>query len=185
MGTDIDAVKQACISTGIAVEFKFMSEADPSTRKTHRTLGQYHGLEPQAQLSDLVKTPPIADMDLYMAGPPCPSCYALVGQGASGDDVRGTVLHHVDHCANCNTPNTFAIENVVGLPRKHPTDLAAVLITLRTAGYQVTWRILNPSIMLARKAVPAFILLACATIVATTSLRGPRISRCYLRCTCV
>ena len=105
-------MKQACKKNGIAVEFKFMSEADPSTRKMHSALvGQYHGLRPQAKVSDLVKTPPIKDLDLYMAGPPCPS-YSTLVQGAGGEDARGTVLYHVCHYIKSNKPKAFVIENV-------------------------------------------------------------------------
>ena len=142
LGTDIVAVKQACLKRGIAIDFKFMSEADPSTRKMHTALGLYHGLKPHAKVSDLVKTPPIKDIDLYMAGPPCPS-YSTLTQGTGGEDARGTVLYHVCHYIASNKPKAFLIENVVGLLKKHPKDFAVVLITLKKAGYHVTWRILN------------------------------------------
>ena len=143
MGTDVVAVKQACIKKGIAVDFKFMSEADPSTRKMHSALGQYHGLKPQAKVSDLVNAPSIKDMDFYIAGPPCPSYSTLNARGAGGDDARGTVLYHVCQYIMKNKPKAFVIENVAGLMRKHPKDLAVVLTNLSTAGYQVTWDIVN------------------------------------------
>ena len=143
VGTDVVAVKQACIKKGIAVDFKFMSEADPSTRKMHSALGQYHGLKPQAKVSDLVNAPSIKDMDLYIAGPPCPSYSTLNARGAGGDDARGTVLYHVCQYIMKNKPKTFVIENVAGLMRKHPKDFAVVLTNLSTAGYQVTWDIVN------------------------------------------
>ena len=136
-------MKQACIKKGIAVDFKFMSEADPSTRKMHSALGQYHGLKPQAKVSDLMNAPSINDMDFYIAGPPCPSYSTLNARGAGGDDARGTVLYHVCQYIMKNKPKTFVIENVAGLMRKHPKDFAVVLTNLSTAGYQVTWDIVN------------------------------------------
>ena len=53
---------------GTAVEFACMPETDPFARHMHSAFGLQHVFKPQAQLSDLVKTPPIDAMDLCMAG---------------------------------------------------------------------------------------------------------------------
>ena len=130
------------------MDFKFMSEADKSTRVIHRALGKLHGFEPQKVFTDLAKRGSDTKVEFYMAGPPCQPWTSLVnGAGVEDEAGRGTVMYHVVHYLRTAKPKAFILENVVGLCSKHLPDMAAILEALENPeelpGYQASWKKVN------------------------------------------
>ena len=144
LGTDVAAVKRACQKHDIGVRCKFISERDEATRQMHSFFSDHHGVKPEAKYSDVKKSlqPQNHDIDLYITGPPCQS-WSGAGSGGGIDDKRGLVFFDVCKFITTARPKAFIIENVLGLPKKHPKELGKALKLFTRANYQISWSPIN------------------------------------------
>lgn len=85
----------------------------------------------------------IPDIDMLVAGFPCPS-FSVAGKGLAFDDPRGQLYFEIIRVAKAKRPAVILLENVKGLLwADHGNAFAVVLAELEAAGYNVQWQVIN------------------------------------------
>ena len=85
----------------------------------------------------------IPDCDGIIGGPPC-QAWSEGGKGLGIGDPRGKLFLEFIRIVNDKKPKFFVIENVKGiLDEVHKESLNGFLQALRTAGYNITYKLLN------------------------------------------
>ena len=97
-----------------------------------------------------IDTKDIKDFDFLLAGFPC-QAFSVAGKQRGFADTRGTLFFEVERILKDKQPYGFILENVEGLvthDKEKPEDaigrtLATILRSLKSMGYNVTWKVLN------------------------------------------
>lgn len=85
----------------------------------------------------------IPDCDGIIGGPPC-QAWSEGGKGLGIEEPRGQLFLEFIRIVKDKKPKFFVIENVKGiLDEKHKESLNGFIMTLRNAGYNVTFELLN------------------------------------------
>ena len=81
--------------------------------------------------------------DGIIGGPPCQS-WSEAGAGRGIDDARGQLFNDYIRILNAKKPKFFLVENVSGiLAPKHSDSFKGFLKDFESAGYQVSWKLVN------------------------------------------
>lgn len=99
----------------------------------------------QADLCDRLREPPICT-DLHEGGYPCQS-FSGMGHGLGTSDERGMLMITAAHIISRDAPRCFIIENVpdIATRKKFAPTWSALQETLKRAGYDLSWRLLQSS----------------------------------------
>lgn len=94
----------------------------------------------------------IPDFDFLLAGFPC-QAFSQAGKREGFLDTRGTLFFEIERILKAKKPTAFLLENVEGLVTHDRIDkssnigrtLDVMLKSLRSLGYNVTWKVLDSS----------------------------------------
>lgn len=139
--------EQAFNECNIATECVMTSEIKEhaiKVLKKNYTHGQFVGDITQ------VKNEDIPDFDFLLAGFPC-QAFSAAGKRLGFLDTRGTLFFEVERIIKAKQPYGFLLENVEGLVNHDKEDskrpigrtLETILQSLRTLGYEVSWKVLD------------------------------------------
>jgi DNA (cytosine-5)-methyltransferase 1 len=85
----------------------------------------------------------VPSCDGIIGGPPCQS-WSEAGAGRGIDDARGQLFNDYIRILNAKKPKFFLVENVSGiLAPKHSESFQGFLRDFESAGYQVSWKLVN------------------------------------------
>jgi len=137
----------ACAERGVASRCVFTSEIKPYAIDV---LKQNHPDEKVDGDITQVKETDIPPFNFLLAGFPC-QAFSAAGKRLGFEDTRGTLFFEVARILKQHQPAGFILENVEGLVNhdkaqsKAPIGrtFQAILETLQSLGYKVSWRVLN------------------------------------------
>ncbi len=145
VGSDCSGLGSELVALGhlpiIHFRAVFNSDKDKRVRKMHR---HFHGKQSK-MYGDVEEASSVRPkVDLYVAGPPCQP-WSNLGQGQGQQDKKGrgivflSVLRYIAQVK----PTLVVLENVRGMYDRHKEDMQEYLRKMTSAGYQVTWDIMQ------------------------------------------
>jgi len=118
----------------------FSSEWDANAAKTYAA---NFGEQP---FGDITKIPATAipDFDVLLAGFPCQPFSIIGDREGFGHETQGTLFFNIEKILMVKRPKAFMLENVRNLTaHDHGRTFRVILKHLRTAGYDVHYKVLN------------------------------------------
>jgi DNA (cytosine-5)-methyltransferase 1 len=118
----------------------FSSEWDANAAKTYAA---NFGEQP---FGDITKIPAsvIPDFDVLLAGFPCQPFSIIGDKEGFGHETQGTLFFNIEKILMAKRPKAFMLENVRNLTaHDHGRTFRVILEHLRTAGYDVHYKVLN------------------------------------------